>query len=420
MNKRKGNKRYERARRRRQRLLFMTVIGLLLCVGVGVAAVKLVMTTFAREKAVITIMADPITIRQEQEIPKLTANILVSGDEEAVLDKKSGYTVGDLVKEIRKGEHYQIENKADNTTEGTFALKVTLTKEMKKKLDNQFKNKVEIKTQDGTLVVKNKYGDWEGKKFKKADGNYAVSEFVAMGDKKYYFDEEGNMVTGEMKQGNKEYVFSDTGVLESEKFIGLDPTKPMVALTFDDGPGKDTDRLLEALKKYNARATFFMLGNNAKNYGSVIKKMKDMNCELGNHSTTHAQLTKLSAEAIKKEIQTTSEYIKNAAGVGPTVMRPPYGAVNATVKQNVGLPMILWSVDTLDWKTKSTPKTVESIMTAKDGDIILLHDIHTTSVDAAIEAIPKLIEKGFQLVTVSEMAEAKGQKLELGVKYFSF
>lgn len=194
----------------------------------------------------------------------------------------------------------------------------------------------------------------------------------------------------------------------------------MVALTFDDGPGKDTDRLLEALKKYNARATFFMLGNNAKNYDSVIKKMKDMNCELGNHSTTHAQLTKLSAEAIKKEIQTTSEYIKNAAGVGPTVMRPPYGAVNATVKQNVGLPMILWSVDTLDWKTKSTPKTVESIMTAKDGDIILLHDIHTTSVDAAIEAIPKLIEKGFQLVTVSEMAEAKGQKLELGVKYFSF
>lgn len=101
-------------------------------------------------------------------------------------------------------------------------------------------------------------------------------------------------------------------------------------------------------------------------------------------------------------------------------MRPPYGAINDSVKQNVGLPMILWSVDTLDWKAKSTPKTVESILSAKDGDIVLLHDIHKTSVDAAIEAIPKLIEKGFQLVTVSEMAEAKGQKLELGVKYFSF
>ena len=91
-----------------------------------------------------------------------------------------------------------------------------------------------------------------------------------------------------------------------------------------------------------------------------------------------------------------------------------------TVKKNVGLPMIFWSVDTLDWKTKNVESTVNSILNAKDGDIILLHDIHKTSVDAAIEALPKLIEKGFQIVTVSELAEAKGQKLELGVKYFSF
>ena len=163
-----------------------------------------------------------------------------------------------------------------------------------------------------------------------------------------------------------------------------------------------------------------MLGNNAKNYGDTIKKMKALNCELGNHSTSHPQLTKLSADGIKKEIQTTSDYIKKAAGIGPTVMRPPYGAVNDTVKKNVGLPMIFWSVDTLDWKTKNVESTVNSILNAKDGDIILLHDIHKTSVDAAIEALPKLIEKGFQIVTVSELAEAKGQKLELGVKYFSF
>ncbi len=412
--------REERRRRRRRKRMMMMLLSLLLCIGVGVAAVKLVLNTFAREKAVITIMAEPVTIRQEQEIPEMKVNILVSGEEDAVLDRKSKYKVSNLVEEIKKGEHYQITNEADNTKEGKFPLKVTLKDEMKEKLEGKFKGRVEIKTKNGTMTVKNKYGDWEGKKFKKADGNYAVNEFVAMGEKRYYFDEKGIVVTGKMKQGNKEYVFSEDGVLQSEKFIGLDPTKPMVALTFDDGPGKDTDRLLDALKKYNARATFFMLGNNAKNYGSVIKKMKDLNCELGNHSTTHPQLTKLGADGIKKEIQTTSDYIKKGAGAGPTVMRPPYGAINSTVKQNVGLPMILWSVDTLDWKTKSTPKTVESILSAKDGDIILLHDIHSTSVDAAIEAIPKLIEKGFQLVTVSEMAEAKGQKLELGVKYFSF
>ena len=126
--------------------------------------------------------------------------------------------------------------------------------EMKKKLEGALKDRVEIKTQDGVLTVKNKYGDWEGEKFKKADGNYAVNEFVDMGEKKYFFDEEGKKVTGEMEQGNKLYVFAADGVLESEKFIGLDPTKPMIALTFDDGPGKDTGRLLDALEKYNARA----------------------------------------------------------------------------------------------------------------------------------------------------------------------
>lgn len=412
--------REERRRRRRRKRMLMLFLSLLLCIGVGVAAVKIVLNTFAKEKAIITIMAESVTIRQEQEIPEMKANILVSGEEDTVLDRKTKYKISDLVAEIKKGEHYQITNEADNRKEGKFSLKVTLKDEMKEKLEGKFKGRVEIKTKNGIMTVKNKYGDWEGKKFKKADGNYAVSEFVAMGEKRYYFDEKGTMVTGKMKQGNKEYVFSEDGVLESEQFIGLDPSKPMVALTFDDGPGKDTDRLLDALKKYNARATFFMLGNNAKNYGSTIKKMKDLNCELGNHSTTHPQLTKLSADGIKKEIRTTSDYIKKGAGAEPTVMRPPYGAINATVKQHVGLPMIFWSVDTLDWKTKSTPKTVESILNAKDGDIILLHDIHSTSVDAAIEAIPKLIEKGFQLVTVSEMAEAKGQKLELGVKYFSF
>lgn len=419
MGKRRRSRAEIRRRNRRKKLLLL-VVSLLLCIGVGVAAVKLVIPTFAREKAVVSIIAEPVTIRQEQEIPELKANILVNGDEETVLEKKSKYKLADLVNEIKKGEHYQIINEGDNQTEGKFALKVTLADEMKKKLEGALKDRVEIKTQDGVLTVKNKYGDWEGEKFKKADGNYAVNEFVDMGEKKYFFDEEGKKVTGEMEQGNKLYVFAADGVLESEKFIGLDPTKPMIALTFDDGPGKDTGRLLDALEKYNARATFFMLGNNAKRYPKEIQRMKELNCELGNHSTSHPQLTKLSEEGIKKEIQTTSGYIHDAAGADPTVMRPPYGAVNALVKQTVGLPMIFWSVDTLDWKTKNVESTVNSILNAKDGDIILLHDIHKASVDAAIEAIPKMIEKGFQIVTVSEMAEAKGKTLELGVKYFSF
>ena len=99
-------------------------------------------------------------------------------------------------------------------------------------------------------------------------------------------------------------------------------------------------------------------------------------------------------------------------------MRPPYGAINDTVKANVGMPMILWSIDTLDWKTRNAQSTINNVMTkVKDGDIILMHDIHTETVDAALTLIPKLEEAGYQLVTVSEMAQAKGVTLENGKAY---
>ena len=148
--------REERRRRRRRKRMMMMLLSLLLCIGVGVAAVKLVLNTFAREKAVITIMAEPVTIRQEQEIPEMKVNILVSGEEDAVLDRKSKYKVSNLVEEIKKGEHYQITNEADNTKEVKFPLKVTLKDEMKEKLEGKFKGRVEIKTKNGTMTVKNK------------------------------------------------------------------------------------------------------------------------------------------------------------------------------------------------------------------------------------------------------------------------
>ena len=102
-------------------------------------------------------------------------------------------------------------------------------------------------------------------------------------------------------------------------------------------------------------------------------------------------------------------------------MRPPYGAINDTVKQNAGLPMILWSIDTLDWKTRNTQSTIDAVMNnVQDGAVILMHDIHTQSIDAAIALIPKLQEAGYQLVTISEMAEAKGIQMENGGKYGFF
>ena len=115
--------------------------------------------------------------------------------------------------------------------------------------------------------------------------------------------------------------------------------------------------------------------------------------------------------------------VKKAVGYNPKFLRPPYGSGirDAKVQKAAKMPIVCWSVDTLDWKTKSKKKTVKSIMdSAKDGQIILMHDIHSWSVDAAIEAIPKLQKKGYQIVSVSEMAEAKGVKLKKGQPYYEF
>lgn len=419
-NARRINSR-NRRNRRRAILISKICICFLICVGV-IFGLKTAAKMFFQEETQITLKPSVIKIREGEKLPEIKAYITVQGEKDAVLDKKTGKTVKDLVAELKKGENYTVICKADGKTEGKFPVEIVLKKEIQEKLDNEWKGKVSIQTKKSTLLVKNALGDWEGKKFKKVDGQYAQNEFIKMKSGTYYFDEKGEKVTGEKDIGIKRCVFSADGKLESEKFIGLDPTKPMIALTFDDGPGAEAGRILDLLEKYNARATFFMVGPMVNRHPETVKRISDLNCELGNHSTNHPNLAKLDVTRIKKEIQTTTDAIEKATGgKGPTVMRPPFGAVNETVKQTVGFPIIMWSVDTMDWKTRNTQKTIDSVMTnAKDGSIVLMHDIHKSSVDAAVQIIPKLIEKGYQLVTVSELAEARGVHLENGVKYSQF
>lgn len=207
----------------------------------------------------------------------------------------------------------------------------------------------------------------------------------------------------------------------------VDPDKPMIALTFDDGPGLRTTEILSVLEHYGARATFFMCGNSLSradiNVESVLKKMDEIGCETSNHTMNHIQLNTLTVKNIKRQVRGVNRIIKSHTGHGAAGLRPPYGSGihSKKVINNVGLPMIYWSIDTLDWKTKSKKATVKAVLKqVRDGDIVLMHDIHTWSVDAAIELIPKLIKKGYQLVTVSEMAAARGVELENGKTYFSF
>ena len=208
---------------------------------------------------------------------------------------------------------------------------------------------------------------------------------------------------------------------EEKKEIVIDPNKPMIALTFDDGPSKYTMDILNQLESYGARATFFMLGTNVPKFPETVKKMEQIGCEIGNHSTKHAKLTELTPDLIMAEIAGTNTALTEILGKQSTVFRPPYGAVDANVSAIVDVPIILWSVDTLDWQTKNSEQVRDYILnTVQDGDIVLLHDLYETTAQAVAEVIPRLIEQGYQLVTVSEMARTRGITLESATVYGKF
>ena len=196
------------------------------------------------------------------------------------------------------------------------------------------------------------------------------------------------------------------------------PVPKYIALTFDDGPSSFTDRLLDCLEKNNAKATFFMVGKEVESFPDEVKRMEALGCELGNHTYSHTDLTTLSPEGISSEIAKTDELLLNLAGHGATVVRPPYGSINDSVRSTVGTPMILWSIDTLDWETQDAQQTVDTVLSqVEDGSIILMHDIFSTSVDAAEILVPELIKQGYNLVTVHELAKINGIDLQPGTEY---
>ena len=200
----------------------------------------------------------------------------------------------------------------------------------------------------------------------------------------------------------------------------IDPSKPMVALTFDDGPSAYTKDILNQLEKYNAHATFFVVGNRVASNASTIKRAYDLGCEIGNHSWSHPQLSAISVKEMQNEISKTDEAVKKITGQAPTLLRPPYGAVDADVKAYAGKPLIHWSIDTLDWEHRTSSKTISSVLNnVRDGSIVLMHDIYAPTRDAAVSLIPTLISRGYQLVTVSEMAAYRGVDLKNGTIYYS-
>ncbi|MBC9728942.1 polysaccharide deacetylase family protein [Streptomyces sp. TRM68367] len=178
-----------------------------------------------------------------------------------------------------------------------------------------------------------------------------------------------------------------------------------IALTFDDGPAvKETAQLLTYLARYRARATFFVVGQNVAAHPDLVRAEARAGCEVGNHSWNHPDLTRLTPAQIRSQLDRTSAAIKAATGRAPTLFRPPYGAVNGTVKAATGLSPVLWDVDTEDWKYRDSAKVARSVIDkAKPNDVVLMHDIHATSVGAVPQILRTLGARGYHFVTVSHL-----------------
>lgn len=257
--------------------------------------------------------------------------------------------------------------------------------------------------------------DENGWWYQNRDGSYYQDGWQEVNGSTYYFNSNGYILTGWQTIDDKDCYFDEDGKYDETK------QRPMIALTFDDGPGEYTEELLNCLVENNAKATFFMLGQNVEAYPEIAKELSDAGMELGNHSYSHPDLVTIGAEAAAQQVSNTDAALKAATGFEATVMRPPGGSFNDSVKAAIDHPLIIWSIDTRDWATKSEDQTYQVVMdNAQDGSVVLMHDIHEWSVKAAIRMIPDLIAKGFKLVTVSELAEAKGKNLQSGNAYYYF
>ncbi|MDJ0332277.1 polysaccharide deacetylase family protein [Planococcus sp. S3-L1] len=182
-------------------------------------------------------------------------------------------------------------------------------------------------------------------------------------------------------------------------------TTKKVALTFDDGPNpKTTVQILEILNKYDAKATFFMLGNRVQAYPEIAKQVREEGHEISNHSWNHPDLTKLSTEKVQREIQDTNTIIEMVTGEKSTSFRPPYGAVNAAVRQQTNLPIVLWDVDTLDWQDRDAHQLLVNVKRdVKGGSIILMHDIHQSTADGLDAVLAYLQSEDYTFVKASDL-----------------
>ena len=213
------------------------------------------------------------------------------------------------------------------------------------------------------------------------------------------------------------------GFMKKSELVSYDKTKKHLALTFDDGPSPyTTGKIIKALKKTNSRATFFVLGTNiTKKTKKFIKAEKNIGCEVGNHSYSHPDLKYKSAKKVKAQLKKTDSKIKKITGERPSVCRAPYGSYNKKVLKIMNRPNLFWSVDTQDWKYRSSKRLVKYVRKhEKNGAVILMHDIQPSTAKAVSKILKNLKKDGYEAVTVTELAAIRGKKLKSRKTYVRF
>ena len=198
----------------------------------------------------------------------------------------------------------------------------------------------------------------------------------------------------------------------------INSSDKLIALTFDDGPNYNTGKVLDVLAKYNVKATFFVLGSKAKDNKKILRREYDSGMEIGNHTFNHLLLTKYKENVIKDEIDKTSSVIFEVTGRYPKLLRPSYGVYNNIVKKIGNMPIIIWDIDTLDWKYHNSKRIASRVINkVKDGDIILMHDIYSATANSLNIIIPELQNRGYTFVTIPELFYYKEITLEKGMVY---
>ena len=260
--------------------------------------------------------------------------------------------------------------------------------------------------------------DSSGWWFMTDDGYMYASGWKTIDDQRYYFKDNGYMATGWYNTGNgiRDQYFGTDGIYQPSA------VQKLVALTFDDGPSANTDSVLDLLEKYGDKATFFVVGQQAEYYTAQLQREYDDGMEIASHSYAHTTMVGLSAsdliEALDQNVKTIAAYVSAT----PKLMRPTDGVIDLTMVDAADTPIILWDVDAGDGDGEAEAQTIAQKVesSVQDGSVVLMHDMYSDTPEALKTLLPDLQNKGYKVVTVSELADAYGYSLENGGIYYSF